>query len=161
MAIILLPVAITVSMDCNPPRGGGRSNRVKCQSNLREIGQGLLLYANDHGGRYPQRLDELISTADISPQVFVCPSSNDQWATGQTTQQIVADFGKAGRCSYVFLAAGMNSASVPANFVVAYEPVDDHEKEGANFLFGDGHAEWRSDAKSLIKQLKAGVNPPK
>lgn len=31
-----------------------RANRVKCSSNLRQIGQGLLLYANDNKGIYPR-----------------------------------------------------------------------------------------------------------
>jgi len=31
-----------------------RANRVKCSSNLRQIGQGLLLYANDNKGLYPR-----------------------------------------------------------------------------------------------------------
>jgi prepilin-type N-terminal cleavage/methylation domain-containing protein len=31
-----------------------RANRVKCASNLRQIGQGLMLYANDNKGQYPR-----------------------------------------------------------------------------------------------------------
>jgi len=31
-----------------------RANRVKCSSNLRQVGQGLLLYANDNKGIYPR-----------------------------------------------------------------------------------------------------------
>src|SRR5258706_3051851 len=31
-----------------------RANRVKCASNLRQIGQGLLLYAGDNRGVYPR-----------------------------------------------------------------------------------------------------------
>src|SRR5205823_5745197 len=31
-----------------------RANRIKCGSNLRQIGQGLLLYANDNRGIYPR-----------------------------------------------------------------------------------------------------------
>src|SRR2546430_6706320 len=30
------------------------ANRVKCGSNLRQIGQGLLLYANENNGNYPR-----------------------------------------------------------------------------------------------------------
>src|SRR5438105_1544867 len=30
------------------------ANRVKCASNLRQIGQALLLYANDNHGEYPR-----------------------------------------------------------------------------------------------------------
>jgi len=162
VAIALLPVVIVLSMPvCSLPREP--PNRVRCQSNLRQIGQGLLLYAYDHGGQYPQTLGPLISDADLSPEVFLCPSSNEKPASGQTRQQIVADFAKSGHCSYVYLAAGMKGSSLPANFVVAYEPLDDHEKDGANFLFGDGHAEWLNakEAANFIKQLKAGVNPPK
>jgi prepilin-type processing-associated H-X9-DG protein len=144
---------------CNYPTE--RVNRIKCGSNLRQIGQGLELYANDHGGQYPAQLGALITNADLSPEVFVCPSSNDQNATGNTAQQILIDLARPGHCSYVFLAAGMRKAAIPAGFVVAYEDIDHHEKDGANFLFGDGHVESRTDAANLIKQLKAGVNPPK
>ncbi|HEX2972935.1 MAG TPA: prepilin-type N-terminal cleavage/methylation domain-containing protein [Tepidisphaeraceae bacterium] len=85
-----------------------RANRVKCASNLRQIGQGMMLYANDNKGAYPRTrynpssaltfftgeaatdsFDKavkdndvtaafflLIKTADLNPEVFVCPSSN-------------------------------------------------------------------------------------
>lgn len=33
-----------------------RANRVKCASNLRQIGQGLMLYANDNKGQYPRTI---------------------------------------------------------------------------------------------------------
>jgi len=33
-----------------------RANRVKCASNLRQIGQGILLYANDNKGQYPRTI---------------------------------------------------------------------------------------------------------
>jgi prepilin-type N-terminal cleavage/methylation domain-containing protein/prepilin-type processing-associated H-X9-DG protein len=102
----------------NRTRCGG-SNRVKCGSNLRQIGQALLLYANENKGVYPRtiyvpgqplsfqddsenggternpfvtlgptasphRRDNdvtaaiflLIRTQDITPEVFVCPSSD-------------------------------------------------------------------------------------
>jgi len=88
-----------------------RANRVKCASNLRQIGQGMMLYANDNKGSYPRtRYDSakgldcftgadyadsfdtkgvkvndvtaafflLIKTADLNPEVFVCPSSNQE-----------------------------------------------------------------------------------
>src|ERR1041384_7436516 len=72
------------------------SPRLRCASNLRQIGQGILLYANDNHGKFPSRLDQLITDADIPPEILTCPSSNDQKATGATTQQILADFAKPG-----------------------------------------------------------------
>jgi len=88
-----------------------RANRVKCASNLKQIGMGMMLYANDNKGAYPRvrytpgtalayftgeaALDPflttgpkvndvtaalflLIRTADLNPEVFVCPSSNQE-----------------------------------------------------------------------------------
>jgi prepilin-type processing-associated H-X9-DG protein len=100
-------------------RSSGSSNRVKCGSNLRQIGQALLLYANENKGAYPRtiylpgqplnfqddpedggrerdpfltsgpkasphRRDNdvvaaiflLVRTQDITPEVFVCPTSD-------------------------------------------------------------------------------------
>jgi prepilin-type N-terminal cleavage/methylation domain-containing protein/prepilin-type processing-associated H-X9-DG protein len=94
------------------------ANRVKCGSNLRQIGQAILLYSNENKGAYPRtiynastnaedlHLDAsnggglmdpfktspasgyvnnpvmamflLIRTQDITAEVFVCPSSNDE-----------------------------------------------------------------------------------
>jgi len=99
------------------------ANRVKCSSNLRQVGQAILLYSNENKGNYPrtiynpgtasgnniplsaadddtngvvsgattrdpfikpgpqdndilQAIFLLIRTQDITPEVFVCPSSN-------------------------------------------------------------------------------------
>jgi len=89
------------------------ANRVKCGSNLRQIGQAIMLYANENRGNYPRTkyqpgaaiqvhtgvtandpffpnngqaapstndcsadLFLLIRTEDITPEVFVCPSSS-------------------------------------------------------------------------------------
>jgi prepilin-type processing-associated H-X9-DG protein len=53
--VLLLCVGLGLLIGCF---GGGRghqtANRVKCASNLRQIGQALLLYANDNGGHYPR-----------------------------------------------------------------------------------------------------------
>jgi prepilin-type N-terminal cleavage/methylation domain-containing protein/prepilin-type processing-associated H-X9-DG protein len=97
------------------------ANRVKCGSNLRQIGQAILLYSNENKGAYPRTIYNagttalsfhtdggtggsvavdpfkstspnwvanindpvmamflLIRTQDITAEVFVCPSSNDE-----------------------------------------------------------------------------------
>jgi len=95
------------------------ANRVKCGSNLRQIGQAILLYSNENKGAYPRTIYDatkgnsfhtdgtnggtvvdpfktttpawtsntndpvmamflLIRTQDITAEVFVCPSSNDE-----------------------------------------------------------------------------------
>src|SRR5437588_4164745 len=66
-----------------PQRPREPSNRVKCSSNMRQIGQALQMWANDHGGRFPDQLSDALDE-DLTPSVFNCPSSNDLPATGAT-----------------------------------------------------------------------------
>jgi hypothetical protein len=140
-----------------------RENRVSCQFHMRMIGQGLMLYASEHGGQFPKQFAQLISDADINPEIFNCPATPDQKAVGQNMQQILADFGKPGHCSYIYLGAGMSTSTVTKDSVLAYEPLEHHEGTGAHFVFGDFRAEWRNakEARKMIDQLKSGVNPPK
>ena len=49
------------------------ANQVKCASNLRQIGQAILLYSQDHDGQYPDDFATLLLTEDITSEVFVCP----------------------------------------------------------------------------------------
>src|SRR2546427_6757044 len=58
------------------------ANRVKCASNMRQIGQAILLYSNDNRGVYPETVDQLLLTQDITAEVFNCPASNDTPAPG-------------------------------------------------------------------------------
>src|ERR1041385_1531881 len=52
------------------------ANRVKCASNMRQIGQAILLHSIDNHGRYPDTAGELLKSQDITIDVFTCPSGN-------------------------------------------------------------------------------------
>ena len=193
-----------------------RANRVKCASNLRQIGQGLLLYANDNKGAYPRtRYDTnnasntydistspngkaatddpfgpagpgnnspsgalflLVRQADLNPEVFNCPSSNqDKDTLGNVPATSRADFTSANNLSYSVtqpypdpnaVSRGYKfNSSVVADFAIMADrnqaenrnrntnpnaPSSDlkfmnstnHEKEGQNVMFNDGHVEW-------------------
>jgi prepilin-type processing-associated H-X9-DG protein len=135
------------------------ANRVKCASNLRQIGQAILLYANDHGGLYPDSFRTLLLTQDITSECFVCPSSNDEKAPGATTAEQAENLETRGHLSYVYLGRGLNSSSVNEKTLVAYEPLTNHEDDGSNVLFGDGHVEFlnRKEATSLLPGLAASA----
>jgi prepilin-type processing-associated H-X9-DG protein len=79
VVVALFCLAATVNLD-------SRQTRVKCASNLRQIGQGLLLYSNDSRGNYPRtRYDPdaadhpTVYTGVDNPDPFAaaCPQVND------------------------------------------------------------------------------------
>ena len=135
------------------------ADHLQCLSNLRQIGSGLLMYAQEHRRRMPDSLDVLITEFRYSPRAFVCPVGGDLPAQGPTTQALLADFAKPGRCSYVYVGKGMVKPS--ARMVLAYEVANNH-KSGAGVLFADGSVRWlnQADMTKLLADLNAGRNPP-
>ena len=133
-------------------RPSPQSNRIKCASNLRQIGQALQIYANDHHGEFPPDFDTLIRTEDLTAAVFNCPESNDQPAiippTGPTTQPVFAP----GNCSYVYLKPAKKVDAIGVDDVLAYESLTNHHGTGINVLYGDGHVDWlpKADAIKLL-----------
>jgi len=202
-----------------------RANRVKCSSNLRQIGQGLLLYANDNKGIYPRTISDataaftaftpgngttstqgasstdpfgttgqpsvndvtaalflLIRNADINPEVFICPSSNQEKDTlGGKSPMFRVNFATNANLSYSYTTpfpgtGGVTmgyklNGNVPADFAIAADRNDcdqartpsavksdsaasdqkkcnsrNHESDGQNVLFNDGHCEWSTTA---------------
>lgn len=146
-------LAPSYSSSCTSPR-------VRCAANLKQIGLAMQLYANENKGLYPPRPEDLLLTQDITTDIFVCPSTNDTWATGATTQQAAANLSAGGHDSYIYLGAGKNS-NTPANVVLVYEPLQDHGN-GMNVLFADGHVDFVSGAmaQKVEAELEAGQNPP-
>ena len=141
------------------------ADRIKCASNLRQIGMALQIYANDHNRQFPPSFDEVLMYGDITSEVFVCPSSNDTHATGPTTQAAIQQWRKPGFLSYVYVPppAGIDSFNITGAHVLAYEPTSHHGGDGMNVLYGDGHVDWlsRRDAAYVIAELQAGHNPPR
>src|SRR4051794_32385482 len=54
IAVIFLIVVLLAFLMPTRRYGEGCSNRVKCQSNLSQIGKALLLYSNENKGSFPQ-----------------------------------------------------------------------------------------------------------
>jgi prepilin-type processing-associated H-X9-DG protein len=129
--------------------------RVRSASNLREIGQAILLYSNDHQGRYPDSFATILLNEDVTSEVFVSPSRNETPAIGPTTQAIANQLSATGHVSYIYLGRGLSTNTVTPNTIVAYEKIL-NSSSATNMLFGDGHVEFvdpPTTAKILARAL--------
>jgi prepilin-type processing-associated H-X9-DG protein len=146
-------------------RSSETANRVKCGSNLRQIGQAISLYAQSNGGQYPPSLAVLLSAEDITAEVMICASSNDEKAAGADMKGVEAELAAAEanspghkHClSYVYVGKGLTEKTASERTIVAYEPLENHDGQGVNVLFGDGHVEFFSKAEWVKMAADAGI----
>jgi len=136
------------------------SGRVKSASNLRQIGQAILLYGNDHQGKYPDSFQTILLNEDITSEVFVSPSRSETPASGATQQQAADQLTEGGHVSYVYLGRGLSANTVTPDTIVAYEMIP-NSGDGSNVLFGDGHVEYFAapTAAKIIGRAATGEFP--
>jgi prepilin-type processing-associated H-X9-DG protein len=135
------------------------ANRVKCASNMRQIGQAILLYSNDNRGKYPDDAGTLIKTEDITIDVFTCPSGDVEPPADVLNGPVDIKVAWVnGSSPYTYVGKGLNNAA-GADVLVLYERETDHDGDGMNMLFGDGHVEWNS--MDAAKQIIAAKGRPK
>jgi prepilin-type processing-associated H-X9-DG protein len=152
---LLLAFGIMIPSMC---RATEPANRAKCSNNLRQIGLALLMYANDHGGQFPDTLNVLLLTDSeytLTSDIFTCPSSSDERATGQTPAEVARNLtAEPGHLSYVYVGAGLTTVTATDDRIVAYDNPRNHT-DGINVLFGDAHVEFldRKQAEQAIAKL--------
>jgi prepilin-type processing-associated H-X9-DG protein len=136
-------------------RAREQANRVKCAANMRTIGQGMLLYANENKGKYPPDLGTLITAEELTADVFVCPTESDGAAPRFDKPADAAKWVNE-NSHYVYLGAGKNTTAA-ADVILVHEKPDAHGGKGMNVLWGDGHVtfEVRPEAERLIEAQKS------
>ncbi len=146
--------------------------------NLRQLGQGLMLYAGDHQKHLPDTLEDLMRDYDITAEFYICPSSSDEKAPGANAEQRIANMRARGLptqlssattqpsryCSYIYAGKGLTSDQLTPKTILVYEPLANHDNDGINILFGDGHVDFVARDKA-IERIAAmirnggGINP--
>ena len=147
VSIFCMAMSVLLPNLCRPRE---TANRIKCASNLLQLGQAIASYARANGGQYPPSLAVLCRQEEISSEMMVCPSSNDERSPAPDTAGVVADVqaaetnaaGHKHRLSYIYVASQLTTTTTSETTIVAYEPLDNHSGEGVSVLFGDGHVDF-------------------
>jgi len=130
MAVVAVLAAIVLPI---LNRASESANRIKCAHNLRAIANCIALYASENAGEFPVRISDLIPTEDVSPAVFICPSSSDVPAEGRTTEEQLKTINTPGHLSYIYLRDNARKPGI----ALIYEPLGNHGGEGINLVYGD------------------------
>jgi len=151
------------------------AGRVRCPDNMRQLGQAIQLYAQAHNKHLPDTVEELLLIDDfeVSSEIYCCPGTIDDKAVGPTAQQKIDQIRAAGlpigiddkptharHCSYIYTGRGLTSDQLTDKTILLYEPLSNHDNDGMNIVFGDGHVEFvhPEQARRLIAALPA-TNP--
>lgn len=128
-------------------------------SELRQVGQALLLYAEDHG-RLPPDFVPLMEDYDLPASLL----TGDQGAQEPpTTQAVLADLADAQRTRFHFLAASLPKSQLRPELVLAHSRRGDDQDGRILVLYADGTVSHLgpAEAEHLLAELAAGRNPPR
>ena len=160
ITLLAVPLPISILLPALN-RAREQANRVKCAADMRMLGQAMQMYANSNHDQFPDTLQSLVKfDPSLSGSVFVCPSSDKTPSTATSPPALASDLASGQHLSYVYVGKGLNE-SAASTVVLLYEPLENHQREGMNVLFGDGHVEFlnRSEAQTILSQRAAGTFP--
>ncbi len=141
-----------------------KARRVSCMNNLKQIGLSVKMYSGDYREVFPNSFTNLAPYVGTnSVFTFRCPSLPTN-AAPATVLALSKEY-----CSYN-LRTGMTDNDGPAAVVacdengsdglVVFDTADkfggNHNKEGGNVLFGDGHVSWLPGT-TLTNSVVAGT----
>jgi len=138
------------------------ANRVKCSANLRQIGVAFMLYSNENKGAAPPDLGTLLLQEGLTANVFVCPSTGRGFEThdGDVKPEDIAKWVNE-NSEYVYLKPPKKLTQLNAETILVYEKFENHDEQGINILYADGHVEFQQmpAAKKEIEAQTQGEQP--
>ena len=141
---------------------GENPTRVMCASNLKQIGQALLIYANENQGAFAPDFATLLVTTDLMGEAFVCSNSGDKPTHDRELKRVRVQFASRGHNSYAYAPPPTKWSELDPNDAIAFERNSHYANDaGMNVLFGDGHVEYLAGEPvfSILDQCAKGTRP--
>jgi hypothetical protein len=132
-------------------------NVVVCKSQLVQIYSELKAYADQHGGRFPPKLSDLILEGyETMPGLFECPNSNDLFVNAAPAAAEAAEMDRPGHDSYRYFGNGLMESS-PADSILIAEPPENHAPLDGHvvLLSGEVHSESPEELRSILGKLES------
>lgn len=130
-----------------------KARRTTCLNNLKQIGLGMRMYSTDYREQFPNNFTNMSPyVGSNSVTLFLCPSRKDQ-TKASTVSQMKVD---SSECHYN-LRQSMSESDVPSAVLACDQNGasnkwasgsgpwtfgGNHNNDGGNVLYVDGHVEW-------------------
>jgi len=145
MPVVVIPIIAILMGILMPAIGPSRTlaQRIVCGHNLSAIGKSMLVYAYDNDGEFPtpgKWCDLLIEQADATEKQFTCPAAEQKDTGSYAMNPAVEKMGINSPADMVLIfesQPGWNQVGGPELLTI-----DNHQGEGVNILFVDGHVEF-------------------
>jgi len=99
---------------------------IACEENLRNIGLGLKLYANEHQGKFPPNMEALLENGYVEDErVFDCPASSHVGNAKEPDYHYVTEY----------------TIESPSEDEIVFDKTENH-KGGKHVLYISGDIKW-------------------
>ena len=148
---MLIPLGVSILLP-SVARAREVAKETVSMTNLKQIGLGMHIYANEHDGKFPPDIQTMVKAGTVAAQVLVSPLEPD----------------KSRKCSYIYIKGHTNKSN--EQDVVAYERPENSDNSGICVLFLDGHVarlnldaleeHLKNTSEHLGRPLKVGEEEP-
>ena len=119
------------------------SYRLICSTNMDRLGKAMMVYATEYNDMYPTSskwCDLLVEKVKVTPMLFKCKGTSNDGCTHYAMNKNIEKLGKAASANMVLVfetGPGWNQCGGQEMLTA-----DNHQGEGCNILFADGHVEF-------------------
>jgi len=144
-----------------PPHMHKHYNLTRCWANLHQVFQCLVMYTNEHSGKYPDSLESAVLEFDPSQsQTLTCPNSDDRRISADDREKATPELSQPG---HVYFGRNRDRRTTPPGTLIACDKPHNHDRPDYDCLalFADGSIRSipRVQLERLISQQVAATAP--